>query len=349
MITIKEIAEKLGMSTATVSNVIHGKSGEVSEETRRKVEEYLKEVDYVPNINARNLAQNESKIIGFALKAREDKYENLMMDPFVSELIGGIEETVRNAGYFMMIYISRDTEKIMRYVSSWNVDGLLLFGMLDDDGIRVSTRYKKPIVCIDTYSIEGLKHFTNVGLDDEQGTYEMVKYMISQGHRRIAFLSDNTKGVDLARLTGYKRALAEAGIEFEDRDFLKIRPESSQIEASLDEICGRAFEYTAIMCVSDLYAVTLMAALMDRGIRIPEGISVAGVDDNLLGRLFRPALTTVHQDAKQKGVVAAEALLKKIAGESVPSQIILPTELKIRDSVTKPRIMQDMKKNNFWG
>ncbi len=91
MITIKEIAQSLNMSTTTVSNVIHGKAGQVSEETRRRVEEFLREVDYVPNINARNLAQNESKIIGFALKARSDKYENLIMDPFISELIGGVE------------------------------------------------------------------------------------------------------------------------------------------------------------------------------------------------------------------------------------------------------------------
>jgi LacI family transcriptional regulator len=338
MITIKEIAQKLNMSTTTVSNVIHGKEGEVSEEKRKIVQDFLDQVDYVPNINARNLAQNESKIIGVALKARADKYENLIMDPFVSELIGGIEETIRNAGYFMMIYISRDTEKIMRHVSTWNVDGLILFGMLDDDGIRVSTRYKKPIVCIDTYSIEGLKHFTNVGLDDEAGTYEMVKYIISCGHKKIAFMSDNTKGVDLARLTGYKRALEEAGIEFKEEDFLKIRPKSDEIDESLEEICRRSLDYTAIMCVSDLYAVTLMSALQDRGIRVPEGISIAGFDDNMLGSLYRPALTTVHQDVKKKGVVAAQTLLKQIKGEETDHQITLPTRLVIRDTVTKPRI-----------
>ena len=317
MITIKEIAQRLNMSTTTVSNVIHGKEGEVSEETRKKVQEFLKEVDYVPNINARNLAQNESKIIGLALKARVDKYENLIMDPFVSELIGGIEETIRNAGYFMMLYISRDTEKIMRHVSTWNVDGLILFGMLDDDGVRVSEKYKKPIVCIDTYSMEGLKHFTNVGLDDLGGTYEMVKYMISCGHRKIAFLSDNTNGVDLARFQGYIKALREAGIQF--------------------EICIKAMNYTAIMCVSDLYAVTLMSALTDRGIRVPEGISIAGFDDNMLGSLYRPALTTVHQDVKEKGIIAAETLLKKLAGAETAAQITLPTKLVIRDTVTKPR------------
>ena len=343
MITIKEIAKRLNMSTTTVSNVIHGKEGEVSEEKRKIVQDFLDRVDYVPNINARNLAQNESKIIGVALKARADKYENLIMDPFVSELIGGIEETIRNAGYFMMLYISRDTEKIMRHVSTWNVDGLILFGMLDDDGIRVSTRYKKPIVCIDTYSIEGLKHFTNVGLDDEKGTYEMVKYIISCGHEKIAFMSDNTKGVDLARLTGYKRALKEAGIEFKEEDFLRIRPKSDEIEASLEEICRRALDYTAIMCVSDLYAVTLMSALQDRGIRVPEGISIAGFDDNMLGSLYRPALTTVHQDVKNKGVVAAQTLFKLIKGEKTDHQITLPTRLVVRDTVTKPR------KSSFYG
>ena len=118
MITIKEIAKQLNMSTTTVSNVIHGKAGEVSDDTKRKVEEFLKKVDYVPNINARNLAQNESKIIGLALKARADKYENLIMDPFVSVLIGGVEETIRNAGYFIALSfrIAADQRDNIRFV-----------------------------------------------------------------------------------------------------------------------------------------------------------------------------------------------------------------------------------------
>jgi LacI family transcriptional regulator len=335
MITIKEIAKQLNMSTTTVSNVIHGKAGEVSDDTRQKVEQFLKKVDYVPNINARNLAQNESKIIGFALKARADKYENLIMDPFVSELIGGVEETIRKAGYFMMLYISSDTDEIMRHVSTWNVDGLILFGMLDDDGIRVSEKYKKPIVCIDTYSIEGLKHFTNVGLDDEQGAYEIVNYLISQGHRKIAFLSDNTKGVDLARLTGYKQALRDAGISYSEKDCLKIKPRSDEIDKSLDEICKRASDYTAIFCVSDLYAVTLLSRFEDVGISVPDDISVVGFDDNMLAQLHRPALTTVHQDVKLKGVTAADTLLKQLSGKKTPNQIKLPTHLVIRDTVKK--------------
>ena len=335
MITIKEIAKQLNMSTTTVSNVIHGKTGEVSEDTLKIVQDFLDKVDYVPNISARNLAQNESKIIGFALKARKDKYENLITDPFVAELIGGVEETIRNAGYFMMLYISSDTVEIMRHVSTWNVDGLILFGMLNDDGIRVSEKYKKPIVCIDTYSMEGLKHFTNVGLDDEQGAYNMTNYLISQGHKKIAFLSDNTNGVDLARLTGYKTALSDAKIPYKDSYFLKIRPHSTDIESSLNEICDRAKEFTAIFCVSDLYAVTLMAALTDRGLKVPDDISIVGFDDNMLGQLHRPALTTVHQDVKLKGMTAADTLLKQLSGKKTPNQIQLPTHLVLRDTVKK--------------
>jgi LacI family transcriptional regulator len=335
MITIKEIAKQLNMSTTTVSNVIHGKTGEVSEDTLKKVQDFLDKVDYVPNINARNLAQNESKIIGFALKARADKYDNLIMDPFVSELIGGVEETIRNAGYFMMLYISSDTAEIMRHVSTWNVDGLILFGMLDDDGVRVSEKYKKPIVCIDTYSIEGLKHFTNVGLDDAQGSYDITNYLISQGHRKIAFLSDNTNGVDLARLNGYKTALKDAKIPYKGSNFLKIRPRAEEIDDSLREIFERSKEFTAIFCVSDLYAVTLMAALQDRGVSVPEDISIVGFDDNMLGKLHRPALTTVHQDVKEKGITAAATLLKQLSGQKTPNQIHLPTHLVIRDTVKK--------------
>lgn len=337
MITIKEIAAALNMSTTTVSNVIHGKSGEVSEEKRKIIQDYLDKVEYVPNINARNLAQNESKIIGVALKARADKYGNLLKDPFVAELIGAIEQTIKNAGYFMMLYISRDTEKIMRRVSTWNVDGLILFGMIDDDGIRVSQKYKKPIVCIDTYSIEGIKHFTNVGLADEEGVYEMVKYMISCGHKKIAFLSDNSRGVDFAKFSGYKRALDEAGLSYDkDKDFIRIRPADDEIKDSIEEICNRTKDFTAIMCVSDLYAVMLMAAFADKGIKVPEDISIAGFDDNILGMYHRPALTTVHQDVSLKGVTAAKTLLAQLKGEETERQIILPTRVVIRDTVTKP-------------
>ena len=140
--------------------------------------------------------------------------------------------------------------------------------------------------------------------------------------------------IDFARFMGYKRALLEHGIDFHDEDFIKIRPHEDEVEESLGEICTRLADYTAVFCVSDLYAVMLMAALSDRGVKVPADISVAGFDDNLLGRLYRPALTTVHQDVKGKGVKAANTLLDMMNG-TIPEnkRIILPTRIIERDTV----------------
>ena len=336
MITIKEIAGQLKLSTTTVSNVIHGKTKEVSPETIEKVRKFLDEVGYVPNINARNLAQNESKIIGVVLKTTPGRYLELLSDPFVAEMITGIEREIREAGYYMMIYLSESIEEILTRVSTWNVDGLILFWMLDDDGIRVSEKYHKPVVCVDTMVVPDMKHFVNIGLDDADGSYQIVKYMIECGHRKIGFLSDNKMAVDLQRYQGYKRALEEAGIEVSEDDFFLMSSQKNEIEESLEELCDKAKDYTAVFCVSDLFALMFMDHLYDRGIRVPEDISVAGFDDNRYARLHRPALTTVHQEAEGKGVLAARTLISMLKGnEPESNEIILKPELVIRDTVKK--------------
>lgn len=326
----------LNLSTTTVSNVIHGKTKEVSPETIVKVRDFLEKYNYVPNIHARNLAQNESKIIGVAMKARADKYQNFMGDPFVAELIGGIEKTTRRLGYFMMPYISNDIGELINQVSTWNTDGLLLLGMLGDDCIRIREKFRNPFVCIDTYPIRDFSDFVNVGLEDEKSTYAMVQYMIKCGHRKIAFLADNCIGVDYERFKGYRKALREAGIRYEEKDFLMFQPGPEERDRSLEELCGRVKNYTAVFCASDYYAILMMNALSDRGVRVPEDISISGFDDNLLAQTHRPRLTTVHQDVEHKGVIAAETLVKLLHGEKLrKKKICLSTELMLRDTISE--------------
>ena len=142
MITIKEMAEMLGISTTTVSNVINGKTSEVSQKTAEKVQKLLDEYDYVPNMNAKNLAQNHSRLIGIVLKRRKDKYENIFTDPFHGELLGALEAAIREQGYYMMIYISENIEEIVRNIVSWNTEGLILIGMLHDDYLKIRSKYK---------------------------------------------------------------------------------------------------------------------------------------------------------------------------------------------------------------
>ena len=341
MITIKEIARKLDLSPTTVSNVIRGKTGEVSSETIKRVQKFLEEVDYVPNISARNLAQNESRIIGVVLKMLDYKYDNIFKDPFVSEMIGGIEKAVRKAGYFMMLYISNDIAEILKHISTWNVDGLILFCMLDDDGIRVKKKYRKNVVCIDTYvSDDVLKmypdSFVNVGLDDEDGAYQGTRYLLECGHRKIGFLANTRDGVDLHRFRGYRKALDEFGVEYSDFDFFHLRAELDEIDKSFEKLARRSKDYTAVFCCSDLYAVRFINECEMIGIHEPDDLSVVGFYDNYCGALCRPPLTTIHQDAEYKGVLAARTLIDLIHGKSPEkNQMVLKPTLVIRESVKK--------------
>lgn len=338
MITIKDMAEMLGISTTTVSNVIHGKTSEVSQKTVERVEKLLDKYEYVPNISARSLSQNSSKIIGVALKCRKDKYANLFSDPFFGELIGALEAEIRAQGYFMMIYTSNDISEIIRNVLTWNVDGLILVGMLHDDFIRIKSRYKNPTVLIDSYASREIMNYVNIGLEDEEGAYEITRYLLKMGHRRIAFLADNMEGVDYTRYLGHLRALADYGLEMKEENLLIFHPGTVERESSLRELYYRVKNYTAFMCCSDYYAVLLMNYFMDRGIRIPEDLSITGFDNNLMSRVVRPALTTVGQDVTKKGRLAVEYLLKMIQGTEFSEwDVKLPIEIVIRDSVREIR------------
>lgn len=348
MITIKEIANKLNMSTTTVSNVIHGKTGEVSQETIERVQEYLDKVGYVPNLAAQNLAANQSRIIGVVIKTRKDRFMNILSEPFVSQILGVIEQEIREAGYFMMLYISEDMSDILKKVAAWNADGLLLFWMFDDDALRVYKRYRKPVVCVDTYISREVadqfeNSFVNIGLEDEQGTYDAISYLIKLGHRKIAFLSDNREGVNLRRYRGFCRAMDEAGAEHRDGDYFWLQSAKDEIYKSMDELAGKAKteKYDATFCCSDVYACMFIGACERAGMTVPDDISVMGFDDTFPSTISRPTITTVHQDIQEKGRLAAGTLLKMVQGGHPESdQIILKPSIVERDSTAARNNLQ---------
>ena len=334
MITIKELAEILDLSTTTVSNVIHGKTKEVSRTTIERVQEALVTYEYVPNISASNLARNKSKIIGVSLLARPDKYPNLLTDPFISELVSALERTIRENGYFMMIYIADEIGDIIQQLSSWNADGVILFGLMGDTWKKVGERYKKPIVSIDCFDVTERENVVNIGLQDEEGAYIAVRHLIQKGHSRIAFLSDNRHGVDRERFRGYRRAREEAGIPFHEKDFLKLMLSEKSGEDCFRELAVRCEEYTAVFCVSDLYAVQLANAVFDCGKKIPDDLSIIGFDDNVLSRFCRPAITTIHQDTEMKGILAGRILVEMIENRyHGEKEVMLPVSLVERDTV----------------
>ena len=336
MVTIKDMAEILGISTTTVSNVIHGKTSQVSQKTVEKVEKLLEEYEYVPNINARNLANNSSRIIGMVIKGRRDRIDNLIANSFFGDLVSAIEAETRARGYFMMLYISDDINELMRHVSTWNVDGLVMIGILHDDFARIKSRYKKPAVLIDSYAPRNVADYVNVGLDDEQACYDMADYLLENGHRKIAFLADNMEGVDYQRYMGFLRAMHDHGVGTDEDNLIMIHPGILERRSNMREIYEKSKNFTAFMCCSDYYAAMLISDFTDRGVKIPEEVSFTGFDDYEMSRLVRPKLTTIHQNIREKGRVAVDCLEKLIRGEELEKKnYTLPVEMVFRDSVKK--------------
>ena len=333
MATIRDIARITGVSCTTVSNVIHGRDNRVSADTIKKINEAIEELGYVPNMSARSLVSNSSKVIGFVNHVITRKNSNFMEDPFHSASIGAIEQALRENGYYLMLRTIETSEELMAFLQNWNVDGLFFTGVFKDHFFDVLSALRIPIVLIDSYTNQN--KLSNVGLEDFRGSYQITKYLIEHGHTRIAFASPGIKdgGVLQERFLGYKSALTESGIPF-DKSLVFVQEmdiESCRLASA--DIC-RHPDITAVVATADVMAAGIMTGLREHGKRIPEDISVVGFDDISLCQMVTPPLTTVHQDISLKGRLAVNLMLQLLEGKKVAdNHLILPTKLVERESV----------------
>lgn len=339
MITIKELADKLGVSTTTISNVIHGKTGEVSQATIEMVQRAVRDYNYIPNMSARALAQKSSRIIGVVLKFNPEKELNALQDPFAGELMGALEASIREAGYYMMQYVAPNVGDIVRLMKTWNVDGLVLSGFHARDYKQIRAQTQKPMVFVDCYFGDVGIPYSNVGLEDQTGGRIMTEYLISLGHERIAYLSDNRIGNDWMRWLGYCEAMEAAGLPYsEAENYICLRPGWTEYFKSLAPALEPRNRFSALFFASDYYAMRGFDYLYDHGFRIPEDISVAGFDDNILSQNLRPRLTTIHQNPTDKARLAFEMLMGLIQGQTEEGETIrLPVELVVGGTTAPPR------------
>ena len=333
MIRIKDIADRAGVSPTTVSNVIHGKTGRVSKATVEKINRILKEMEYVPSISARMLANNSSSLIGVALGFMKKGNASSFEDPFVSAMLGNLEYQIREHGYYMMLVARHEQDDIMQQALGWNFDGMIAMALKEKEIAELSERLGKPLVTIDQYLPPELG-VRSITMDDRGGAYQMSQYLIGKGHKKFLFLSDCDLGVDHYRWLGVRQAMEEAGIEdFESRHIV-IPWNPEQREKAYEEILPFFKKQTALFFSSDYYALEASNFLQNRGIKVPEEISIAGFDDVTYATLARPKLTTVHQMVDGKARRAVEVLMHLIQDEPVQKDIPpLPTTLVERESV----------------
>lgn len=340
MVRIKDIAQQLGVSSTTVSNVIHGKSKKVSPELVAKIQEALARENYVPNMAGVLLAQNSSKIIGIVLNNKVKYGDKMLQDPFISEILGGLEESITDKGYFTMLHNTRDIMDVARIVTMWNLDGVILIGFDKEDYDNLRKRINKPFVSVDGYFETEVDKFVNVGINDFDGGYKMAKYLVSMGHKEFWYVADNHIGCEEARINGIKKCMEEEGLTFTDADCPIISSDENErmdyIKQMAKDILEKKNPYSAVFFASDRYAIEAMNCFQDCGIRIPEDISVVGFDDTAYASIVRPYLTTVRQDILLKSVVITNTLMNVINKYEIPSNTLkLPVEVIERNSVKK--------------
>lgn len=341
MITIKEIAAMLDLSPTTVENVIHGKTSKVSKANVKRVEEALKANNYVPRLSLDCLTKGSTRLIGVFIFTDKNYGPGIFSDPFYGMVIGVLEHAFRKAGYYMLLYVEEDPELIFQTALGWNVAGAIAITFSNRNYSKLKTLMGKPVVGIDTH--DGVEMETyDVCIDDLDGGYQAVEYLLGQGINNILMAAQSKKCSDAVRLRGYQKALRRHGIPY-DRNRLFIFDDKDPKKSEKMKVLLRFAGCNAgIFCVSDRLAVQVMETFQRAGFQIPDDISVVGYDDNIYARLSSPRLTTVHQDVQEKAEAAADMLLRLIGGDMPERRhVMLPVRLVTRDSVKTATVDRD--------
>lgn len=327
LVTIRDVAQRAGVSTSTVSHVING-TRFVSPELAERVRTAMAELRYQPNAVARSLRRKETLTLGMVVPDNAN--------PFFAMMARAVEDTCYRQGYSLILTNSEDD--LERELANINVlvakqvDGLILaaVGLSSRDLQRVLRQV--PTVVVDR-ELSGIQADMLL-VDNFDGGYQATRHLIALGHRRIGCITGPSVTTPSAeRVIGYRRALSEAGLPYDET--LVVRGdfqfaggyEGARALLTLPE------SPTAIFACNDLMAVGAIAAAAALGRRVPDDLSVVGFDDTILASYVTPALTTVAQPIADIGRLATEMVLQRVqAPNDPPVRRVLPTRLVVRQS-----------------
>jgi len=332
--TIKDVAKLANVSTATVSLSINGHS-RITPETKRKVENAIKELGYFPSRSARDLASRKTGNIGFILT--DDHF--LKTEPFYTQIYLGTEFEARKYPYYMLLATIPnnfgDDDELPRFILERSVDGILIAGKVSPLFLERIKAYKLPTVMIDFYTSEN--NHSAVLIDNIGGVGQAINYLILHGHKKIAFLCAEQKHPSIMeRYQGYKMALENNNITFSDKLVVSLNniiSKESGYEAAR-ELNERGGEFSAVLACNDAMAIGAMQFFKAIGKRIPGDVSIIGFDGVDVDLYQEPPLSTISVPKIEMGQEAIQLMLqileKKINNHK---KIIVPVELIIRDSV----------------
>ncbi len=332
MATMREVAERAGVSATTVSHVING-TRFVSEELVARVRKAINNLEYQPDRRARSLRRGRSETIAVVVSD--------IGNTFFSEIVRGVEDRLLETGYDVLLCDTGEDPSVeKRHVAMMmehRVDGFVVAPTVEGEAtLEPLVRRGIPLVVVDR--AVGLD-VDQVFSDNERGGYEAARHLIGLGHRRIGAIVElaGVRSFD-DRVRGWKQAFKEVGIALQKGD---VRQAGLEVEgatmATKALLSVKGERVTAIFSSNNLMTLGVLRHLREAGLRCPEDVSLVGFDDPPWAASYRPAITSVAQQPHEMGYKAAEMLVKRIEGNSAPSvQVRLECELRVRESSACP-------------
>lgn len=341
MITIKEIANMMNVSPTTVANVIHGRTSKVSKENVERIQQALKEHNYVPKMGLEALTKGKTRLVIVVIHTTKRYTQTTVGDPFYSQTIGILEEEIRKAGYYMMLYIDRNLDNIFKTALSWNVAGIITVTLSRTNYDKLCSLVNCPVVGVDTFMEEAVPmegQGYHVTLNDIEAGRQMGNYLIQSGFRNIMVIADAKIGSSALRAAGIKMAMKEHHLSTEKQWHLMLDTQKRKRHSQFSSLFPLAGKDYVLFCTADQLAFEVIGFFNEHGCRVPEDFSICGFDDNPYAEFCIPKLTTMHQDIARKGQIAADILFRLLEGEEVEEAVIsLPVELVVRKSLLPPQ------------
>jgi DNA-binding LacI/PurR family transcriptional regulator len=335
--TIRDVARHAGVSIQSVSNVINGRRGMVSQETQQRIEQAMAELEYHPDAGARGLRSRRARTLAFLVL---DQHAGYLADPLTALMLGGVGDVARDRGYGVLIKAARPDERadhLLSPIEERRADGacVVLSGApaVRRRHLDRLMRLAVPFVLFDEVVSSPL--CTCVTAQNEEGARLLAEHLIERGHRRIAFVAARVPWpVVEQRHRGFRRALEEAGIA---PDPSLERFEGEVDAGGGDEMVTRLLAEerppTAVMATSDMLALGALRAARRAGLRVPDDLAVTGFDDFEFAAFVDPPLTTAYVPAHEMGRQGAAALLDRIETEATrPARHEFPVEVRVRES-----------------
>lgn len=337
-VTIKDIARKAGVSHTTVSRALNGNPS-IPDKTSVLIRDIAEEMGYLPSAAARGLKTRHTRALGVLV--------NRIDNPYFGEILQGIEDAVKDAGYGIFIASSfmnpKHEKSIIQAFSEHRVDGVIIGSVpVNQESYNLLDQYGIPAVVINNQSHRNHKY--TISHDDFYGAQQVTRHLLDLGHQRIAYIGNKRASkINNNRLRGLKHEFLAADLAF-NPDFALHQP-GGEIEdgfTGIEELLKKQADISAVFCFNDLTAIGALHYLIRNGIRVPEDISIVGFDNIRYSAYTNPPLTTFDQPKRSIGTEAAKMLMdlvkQTVSGEpnDHPMSKLMRGQLLVRESTKQP-------------